>query len=30
MKDMSMGKGYEENPDDFPQSNYDMEKNTMR
>ena len=27
MKDMSMGgKGYEENPDDFPQSNYDMEK----
>jgi hypothetical protein len=27
MKDMTMGgKGYEENPDDFPQSNYDMEK----
>ena len=27
MKDMYMGgKGYEENPDDFPQSNYDMEK----
>ena len=27
MKDMFMGgKGYEENPDDFPQSNYDMEK----
>ena len=27
MKDMSMGgKGYDENPDDFPQSNYDMEK----
>ena len=27
MKDMfSGGKGYEENPDDFPQSNYDMEK----
>ena len=27
MKDMFMGgKGYDENPDDFPQSNYDMEK----
>jgi len=27
MKDMFMGgKGYEENPEDFPQSNYDMEK----
>ena len=27
MKDMYMGgKGYDENPDDFPQSNYDMEK----
>ncbi len=27
MKDMvSGGKGYDENPDDFPQSNYDMEK----
>ena len=27
MKDMYMGgKGYEENPNDFPQSNYDMEK----
>jgi hypothetical protein len=27
MKDMVLGgKGYEENPDDFPQSNYDMEK----
>ena len=27
MKDMYMGgKGYEANPDDFPQSNYDMEK----
>jgi hypothetical protein len=27
MKDMfSGGNGYEENPDDFPQSNYDMEK----
>lgn len=27
MKDMfSGGKGYEENPEDFPQSNYDMEK----
>ena len=27
MKDMTMGgKGYDENPDDFPQSNYDMEK----
>ena len=27
MKDMvSGGKGYNENPDDFPQSNYDMEK----
>jgi len=27
MKDMFMGdKGYEENPDDFPQSNYDFEK----
>ena len=27
MKDMYMGgKGYEENPDDFPQSNYDLEK----
>jgi hypothetical protein len=27
MKDMFMGgKGYNENPDDFPQSNYDMEK----
>jgi hypothetical protein len=27
MKDMFMGgNGYEENPDDFPQSNYDMEK----
>ena len=28
MKDMFMGNGgYEENPDDFPQSNYDMDKN---
>jgi hypothetical protein len=28
MKDMYMGDGgYDENPDDFPQSNYDMEKN---
>ena len=27
MKDMFMGgKGYDENPEDFPQSNYDMEK----
>ena len=27
MKDMYMGgKGYDENPDDFPQSNYDLEK----
>ena len=27
MKDMFMGgKGYDENPDDFPQSNYDIEK----
>jgi hypothetical protein len=26
MKDMFMGGNYEENPDDFPQSNYDMEK----
>ena len=27
MKDMYMGEGgYDENPDDFPQSNYDMEK----
>lgn len=27
MKDMTMGgKSYEENPEDFPQSNYDMEK----